>query len=312
MRSVSLVPAAHSYLFIFLRNILCFWTLCVGDPQKSSSNDGELRQLCLHTFVEDTVAHDCVLFTNRNAASARVLAGEGAMSPRISRLVFGAPAHPDVDFVSACVPDLSASPTAPDISLLNHLRQKFLSDEELAGQLQSGNADALTWLFKRHSSRLFGIAQRILRNDAEAEDVVQQIFLDVFRSIHQFDSDKGEFKTWLLMFAYQRTFNRRRHLFANRFFLTDPFDEVQEYLSHSTNIDAGIFMEQVLSNLQPRQRRTIELVYYEGLTAEEVSAHTGETVRVVRHNLYRGLEKLRKLFAANYSSECGLSKGGKR
>jgi RNA polymerase sigma-70 factor (ECF subfamily) len=55
-----------------------------------------------------------------------------------------------------------------------------------------------------------------------------------------------------------------------------------------------VLVEQILSHLQPRQRRTIELVYYEGLTADEVSLRTGETVRVVRHNLYRGLEKLRK------------------
>ncbi len=66
------------------------------------------------------------------------------------------------------------------------------SDETLAAQLQSGNADALTVLFKRHSPLLFGIARRILSNDAEAEDTVQQIFLDVFRSIQQFDAREGD------------------------------------------------------------------------------------------------------------------------
>jgi RNA polymerase sigma-70 factor (ECF subfamily) len=71
----------------------------------------------------------------------------------------------------------------------------------------------------------------------------------------------------------------------------------------------SVLVEQVLSALQPRQRRTIELVYYEGLTAEEVSKRTGESVRVVRHNLYRGLEKLRKAFCANVSS---VSKGESR
>ena len=67
-------------------------------------------------------------------------------------------------------------------------------------------------LFERHSGLLFGIARRILRNGAEAEDAVQQVFLDVFRSIHQFDPEKGEFKTWLLMFGYQRILNCRRAL----------------------------------------------------------------------------------------------------
>jgi RNA polymerase sigma-70 factor (ECF subfamily) len=184
------------------------------------------------------------------------------------------------------------------------LRQKLLSDEQLAVQLQSGHADALTILFERHSPCLFSIARRILRNDAEAEDTVQTIFIDAYRSIHQFNPEKGEFKTWLLLFAYQRTFNRRRHLYASRFFSTEPLDALDEFLPQVLGVtgrktayspgESRILIQQVMRNLEPRQQRTIELVYYQGLTAEEVAMQTGETVRVVRHNLYRGLEKLRR------------------
>ena len=197
-----------------------------------------------------------------------------------------------------------------ETSLIGLVRQRFASDEELAEQLQSGNADALTVLFKRHAPLLFGIARRILRNDAEAEDVVQQIFLDVFRSIRQFDSEKGRFKSWLLMFAYQRTFNSRRAQISNKFFETDPFDDpLMEVGPPGTPefgrfaIENSILVEQILNQLQPRQKRTIELIYREGLTAEEVSAHTGESVRVVRHNLYRGLDKLRKAFSEQRQSK---------
>lgn len=203
-------------------------------------------------------------------------------------------------------------------SFLSFVRQRFCSDEELADQLQSGNSDALTVLFKRHSPVLFGIARRILRNDAEAEDAVQQIFLDVFRSIHQFDVEKGSFKTWLLMFAYQRTFNSRRAQFANRFFVSDPLESVDGGISESVSsvgkpspAENNILVEQVLKTLQPRQRRTIELVYYEGLTSEEVAVRTGESVRVVRHNLYRGIEKLRRAFCDRSQSKLS-GKGGSR
>ena len=171
-------------------------------------------------------------------------------------------------------------------------------------------------LFERHASSLFRIARRILRNEAEAEDAIQQIFLDVFRSIQQFDPEKGGFKTWLLLFAYHRISNCRRSLAANRFFDTDSFDELLPAVFPLTERPFGyslpeirVLVDQVLSALQPRQRRTIELVYYQGLTAEEVSKRTGESVRVVRHNLYRGLEKLRKAFCANVSS---VSKGESR
>jgi RNA polymerase sigma-70 factor (ECF subfamily) len=221
------------------------------------------------------------------------------MTWRVARLDIEAAlaSQSDADFGS-----VSVGPPAVENSLLSLLKQRFSSDEELADQLQSGNADALAVLFKRHSPVVFGIARRILRSDSEAEDAVQQIFFDVFRSIHQFDSEKGSFKTWLLMFAYHRTFNRRRSQIANRFFETDPLEEdfsgscfTEREPSTAEN---SILVAQVLKSLQPRQRRTIELIYYEGLTAEEISAKTGESVRVVRHNLYRGLDKLRKVFRA--------------
>jgi RNA polymerase sigma-70 factor (ECF subfamily) len=232
------------------------------------------------------------------------------MSSRIARLVFGLLPARAAEFGDACVVEAPVTFPPAKTALLGQLRQKLLSDEALAEHLQSGNADALTVLFERHSPLLFGIARRILRNGAEAEDAVQQVFLDVFRSIHQFDPEKGGFKTWLLMFGYQRILNCRRALVTNRFFDTEPFDEVLPELLHQSQrspryslAEMSVLVEQVLSHLQPRQRRTIELIYYEGLTAEEVSIRTGETVRVVRHNLYRGLEKLRKALRPGTSSD---------
>lgn len=196
-------------------------------------------------------------------------------------------------------------PFSKSESLFAFFKQRFSSDEDLAGQLQSGNADALTVLFKRHSPLLFGIARRILRNDAEAEDTVQQIFLDIYRSIQQFDAEKGSFKNWLLMFTYQRVFNSRRTQFATRFFETDPFGgegvpKLPAADGRGSSAENRILVEQVLRTLQPHQRRTLELTYYEGLTAEEISARTGESVRVVRHNLYRSLDRLRRAFCERH------------
>ena len=229
---------------------------------------------------------------------------ESTVTSRTARIAFSALPHQDTQFAEACIsgPPVAATPSTS--SFLSHLRFKLLSDEQLALQLQAGHADALTVLFKRHSPLVFGIARRILRNEAEAEDTMQTIFIDVYRSIRQFNPEKGEFKTWLLLFAYQRAFNRRRHLCTSRFFLTEPLDVLDEFLPTVLGMaerkaaysqgESRILIQQVILTLEPRQLRTIELIYYQGLTAEEVAAQTGETVRVVRHNLYRGLEKLRR------------------
>jgi hypothetical protein len=114
---------------------------------------------------------------------------------RIARLDSDGARAPETD---GGIEEVLAAPPAAETSLLARLKQHLCSDENLADQLQSGNTEALAVLFKRHSPLVFGIARRVLRNDSEAEDAVQQIFLDVFRSIHQFDPEKGSFKTWLL------------------------------------------------------------------------------------------------------------------
>lgn len=235
------------------------------------------------------------------------------MSSRRLALIFGSfpPAVQSSETLAATMQPTSAPPKSASLTeLLYHLR----SDEDLADALREGHADALTVLFKRHSRLVFGIARRILRQDAEAEDCVQQIFFDVYRSIERFDRSKGTFKVWLLLFAYHRTLNRRRSLAAARFFDSEPFEELVAAVIQ-TNTDAelhnSILLKQSLATLQPRQRRTIELTYYEGLTAEEVSERTGETVRVVRHNLYRGLERLRRHLCAPAAVD-DSGKGGPR
>jgi len=202
----------------------------------------------------------------------------------------------------------------PPSGQLTELLYSIRSDEDLAEVLRSGDAGALTVLFKRHSRIVFGIARRILRHDAEAEDCVQQIFMDVFRSISQFDRTKASFKTWLLLFAYNRTLNRRRSLISAGASSTESLEDLMpEVLACSSAIEARLhnrlLLSKALGNLQPRQQRTIELTYYEGLTAEEIAVRTGETVRVVRHNLYRGLEALRRVLC---SSGISTNEGGSK
>jgi RNA polymerase sigma-70 factor, ECF subfamily len=187
-------------------------------------------------------------------------------------------------------------------SFLNRVKLKLKSDEELVVLLQAGDADILTVLFERYSALIFRIARRILGNDAEAEDAVQQVFLDFLRSVDKFDPLRGTFKAWLLMFAYCRTINHKSRLTSRHFYETDSLEDTpEELLAGSKRAfpfnsgEISRIVDEALGSIQPRQRRTIELVYYEGLSPAEVAERTGESVRMVRHNLYRGLDKARSL-----------------
>jgi RNA polymerase sigma-70 factor (ECF subfamily) len=175
-----------------------------------------------------------------------------------------------------------------------------LSDEELMQYAATGHHDALTILFDRYHRLVFDVALRIVRDPGEAEDVVQNVFLDVFRAMANFDSRKGILKVWLLQYAYHRALHRKRHLVSNHFYRWENLEAAIELGSGrplwGELPEAVRLAEQMLENLKPRQREVVELTYYQGLTAEEIARRLGESPHAVRHHLQRGVAALRAAF----------------
>src|SRR5260370_36719484 len=93
-----------------------------------------------------------------------------------------------------------------------------LSDGEVMQHVTSGYQDALAILFERYHRLVFDVAVRIVRAPGEAEEVVQTVFLDIFRAMANFDSRKGILKVWILQYAYHRSLHRKRHLASNHFY----------------------------------------------------------------------------------------------
>ena len=91
------------------------------------------------------------------------------------------------------------------------------SDEELVAGMRSGNADALSLLFDRYYRLVFDVARRVLRDHGEAEDLMQEVFIEVFRKANLYDPTRGSVRTWLLQYAYHRSFNRRKYLSLRSF-----------------------------------------------------------------------------------------------
>jgi RNA polymerase sigma-70 factor (ECF subfamily) len=93
-----------------------------------------------------------------------------------------------------------------------------LSDEDVMEQLRQGHPDALPILFDRFYRLVLKIALRILRDPGEAEDLMQDVFFEIFNKAAQFDSAKGSTKTWILQYAYHRSLNRRQYLALRNFY----------------------------------------------------------------------------------------------
>ncbi len=177
---------------------------------------------------------------------------------------------------------------------------RALSDEELMRHASVGHHDAITVLFDRYHLLVFDVAVRIVRDPAEAEDVVQNVFLDVLRAMANFDPRKGILKVWILQYAYHRALHRKRHLVSNHFYSWENLEAAVEIGSGRPpwgELPERVRLaEQMLEKLKPNQREVVEMTYYEGLTAEEIARRLGESPHAVRHHLQRGVAVLRKLF----------------
>ena len=182
-----------------------------------------------------------------------------------------------------------------------------LSDEKLMQFLKCGRQDALTVLFDRYHRLVFSIALRIVRDPGEAEEVVQIVFLDIFRTAANFDPRKGILKGWLLQFAHHGALHRKRHLVANHFYHWEELEAVLEsgasFPLAGESPELVRLAEEMLGELKARQRAVLELTYYEGLTAEEIAERLGESVHAIRHDLYRGLAALRAVFGNGHEKQ---------
>jgi len=172
-----------------------------------------------------------------------------------------------------------------------------LSDDQLMGALHAGVEDALAVLFDRYYRLVLSIARKIVRDPGEAEDVMQTVFLEIFRAAGQFDPGKGTTKVWILQYAYHRAINRKQHLNARNFYSQVDVDESQPVSpwgdSGYTHDELKRLLEEGLAMLNASQRQVIELASYYGLSMKEISDHTSDSVANVRHHYYRGLQKLR-------------------
>jgi RNA polymerase sigma-70 factor (ECF subfamily) len=146
-----------------------------------------------------------------------------------------------------------------------------------------------------------------VRDPGEAEEVVQTVFLDIFRAMANFDSRKGILKVWILQYAYHRALHRKRHLASNHFYRWEELEAAIEVGSGRAlwgeSPETVRLAEEMLGNLKSRQRAVVEMTYYEGLTAEEIACRLGESPHVVRHDLHRGLAALRAIFGNSHEKE---------
>jgi RNA polymerase sigma-70 factor (ECF subfamily) len=180
-------------------------------------------------------------------------------------------------------------------------KQRVPSDDEAMARLQSDHSNALEILFDRYSRLVLSIARGIVRDAGEAEDVVQEVFLYIYKKSSLFDGSKGTVKNWISQIALHRALDRKSHLARRGFYAGTELESLDDTLSGETDLDREIGarlnraqLEKAFAQLPPLQRKTLGLFYFEGLELREISEKLSEPFGNTRHHFYRGLERLRK------------------
>ena len=173
-------------------------------------------------------------------------------------------------------------------------------DRGLVLRIEQRDSDALAELYDRYSARLLGLAVRILGDPSEAEEVLQDVFLHVWRAASSYDPTRGPVLAWLLVATRSRAIDRvRARRPAARAGLR-PLEEVAEPRS-SEDIESGSASREweslcraAIAELPPDQHRALELAYFEGLTHQEIAERTASPLGTVKTRVRLGLMKLRE------------------
>jgi RNA polymerase sigma-70 factor (ECF subfamily) len=190
-----------------------------------------------------------------------------------------------------------------------------ISDEVLMARIGDGDKEGLACLFHRYARLVRAVGYKILRDDSEADDLLQEVFLFIHQKSTVFDSSKSSARSWIVQMAYHRAIDRRRYLDSRHFYTQVDLEDVGNELS-SPGARAGRYensIEEVLGRVGLRkvfgvlsviQRQTLGLHLLDGYTFEEIAAKLDQSRGNVKHHYFRGLEKLRKqIFSCNRQSD---------
>ena len=173
-------------------------------------------------------------------------------------------------------------------------------DRELMARIEARDADALGLLYDCHAARLLGLAERIVGGGGEAEEVLQEVFLHVWRAAASYDASRGSVLAWLLVATRSRSIDRlRARRPASRGELK-RLDEVPEAASpldvesDSVSRQWEAICRSAIGELPEEQRRVLELAYFEGLTQVEIAERTLTPLGTVKTRARLGLMKLRE------------------
>src|SRR3989442_3630931 len=174
-----------------------------------------------------------------------------------------------------------------------------LSDEALVALAARSEQLALAELYDRYGRPAYGLALRVLRDEALAEDAVQEAFLALWRTASRFVPERGTASTWILTLVHRRAVDLVRREERRR---ADSLEEAAEQGGSGADEEAWLRLQrervqEALRELPDQQREALELAYYGGFTQSELAERLGLPLGTIKSRMFAGLRRLRDLLA---------------
>jgi RNA polymerase sigma-70 factor (ECF subfamily) len=188
------------------------------------------------------------------------------------------------------------------MSLGVQLESGEVSDVELLHAVARGDEAALARLYDGYRVILFGLLVRILSSREEAEDILQDVFIQVWRRAKDFDENRGRPFTWLVTLARSRAIDRLRQLGARQRLATgaaqEQTEKVSDALSDTIKVAQRETVRHALAELPAEQRHALVLAYFEGLTQSEIAAKLNAPLGTIKTRMRSGMIRLRALLGS--------------
>jgi len=184
-----------------------------------------------------------------------------------------------------------------------------IQDSDLISKVARRDKNAFGVLYDRYCQLALSLAWRILNEREEAEDAVQEAFLQVWREAGSYDPKRGNVSTWLTTIARSRAIDKLRSRKARKVYdpASEDFQEVAEQLPDKgilrDGLDNRLLMRKVFGSLSVEQRVAIEMAYYEGMSQTEIAEALREPLGTIKTRIRGGLLRLRALLGPSSGSQ---------
>jgi RNA polymerase sigma-70 factor (ECF subfamily) len=175
------------------------------------------------------------------------------------------------------------------------------SDVDLMLSIQSGDADALSLLYDRYNGIVKALILRIIHNDTEADDLLQEVFMEIWNQAKNFSPEKGKPLGWMVTLTRRRSIDalRKKQAYARaeERLQAEPEQQPLAWVQNTTekDIEAGdtrALMAKVINSLPEAQQQVIELAFFQGMSQREIASHTNIPLGTVKTRLELGLKKI--------------------